>query len=143
MQLSFSSCLLAMAGAALWGKSNVNCCRLFLERLPSDHASITHSHTHTHTHKTASAAAAAATTTTHVWSTPEGEHYQGVFSGNSGTFCFLCVSVHQPPHSPPSSLLPPTLLVKSDLCDASVESMSGYFNITGAKDAACKSHILG
>lgn len=30
----------------------------------------------------------------------------------------------------------PTLAVKSDLCDASVESVSGYFNITGTRDAA-------
>lgn len=29
--------------------------------------------------------------------------------------------------------------VKSDLCDGSVESVSGYYNITGSKNAACKS----
>jgi hypothetical protein len=35
---------------------------------------------------------------------------------------------------PPFLLLTPA--VKSDLCDASVESVSGYFNITGTRDAA-------
>lgn len=43
--------------------------------------------------------------------------------------------------TPPFFLsLPPFLIltpaVKSDLCDASVESVSGYFNITGTRDAA-------
>jgi len=39
---------------------------------------------------------------------------------------FLHISL---PSSHPSA-------VKSDLCDASVESVSGYFNITGTRDAA-------
>ncbi|GAB5036980.1 serine carboxypeptidase [Nannochloropsis oceanica] len=47
--------------------------------------------------------------TSRVWATPEGHHFQGVLTGSA---------------------------VKSDLCDASVESVSGYFNITGTRDAA-------
>ncbi|EWM30035.1 serine carboxypeptidase [Nannochloropsis gaditana] len=48
-------------------------------------------------------------TTTHAWSTPGGHHYQGVLSSNA---------------------------VSSELCDPSVESVSGYFNITGTREAA-------
>lgn len=90
-----------------------------------------------------------------MWATPEGQHYQGVLTGNTGTcvcwrgragiwglknggrhfssnqyFSITSFSPYLP------RFLFPTLPVKSDLCDASVESVSGYFNITGTRDAA-------